>query len=150
MTRLMVGTSLSWRERRSRRHGGWPGDQRYAVLAATPDPAHKGGPPVMPAGSAWLACNQAFSARRARPETFGPRPEDTGPVQPLRDAYGGWLRTTMTWCNEVERRVSGRVRGVTGWCQAGCRWWWHDNFSDCSFRTAEGIWGQDRARWHRS
>src|SRR5215510_3535487 len=62
----------------------------------------------------------------------------------------GRLRTALTWCNEVEHRVGGRVRGVTGWCQAGCRSWLHDNFGDRSFRTAEGIRGQDRARWHRS
>ena len=49
-----------------------------------------------------------------------------------------------------ERRVSGRVRGVSGGCQAGRRWWSHDKFSDCSFRAAEGLRGQGRARRHRS
>src|SRR5262249_55470585 len=26
----------------------------------------------------------------------------------------------------------------------------HEKFGDCGFRTAKGIWGQSRARWHRS
>jgi hypothetical protein len=50
--------------------------------AAGPDLAHQGGLPVMPAGSAWLACNQAFPARRARQGEFGLMAKGKGPAPP--------------------------------------------------------------------
>ena len=52
---------------------------------------------------------------------------------------------TVTW-----RPVRGRVRGVSGPCQGRRRRWSHEKFSDRSLRAAEGVWGQDRARRHRS
>ena len=40
---------------------------------------------------------------------------------PADQAVVSSLRSVLTWRNEAERRVSGRVRAVSGACQGRCR-----------------------------
>ena len=44
-------------------------------------------------------------------------------AEPVTDSQAviSRLRSVLTWRNEAERRVSGRVRAVSGACQGRCR-----------------------------